>query len=200
MSFTANANGPRGFTPVRAGQGAAPRMREHLIAPTPYAASLYKGQVVTVLSTGYIAALTDDAHDIAGVFAGCRYVNASGETVFSKYWPASTAIQSGSKIVANVYPADGDNEFLIHSDAALTIAQVGEFHPLTTTVGTGGSTITGLSSAQLDGSEGSATPAGLLVQIVSVSPREEGGSHAGTLAVVKFIRPNVGGKIDGATS
>ena len=197
MSFTANANGPRGFDPVQAGSGAAPRMREHLVAPTPYAVSLFTGQPVGLATTGYLIALADDANPVAGVFAGCEYVATDGSIVFSPYWPASTAIKSGTKIKAKVYPAE-DNLFLIHSDAALTIAEVGEYFPLTTTVGTGGSTLTGRSSAQLDGSEGSATAAGLLVQVVAVSPREEGGSHAGVLATVKFIRPDFGGKLDGA--
>ena len=198
MSFTANANGPRGFDPVKANTGAAPRMRDHLIG-SAYASSLYKGQPVGITTTGYLIVLADDANAVCGVFAGCEYVAADGSVVFSNYWPASTVTKSGTLIKAKVYPAE-ENMFLIHSDAALTIAQVGEFHPLVSTTGTGGSTVTGLSSSQLDGSEGSATPAGLLVQVVSVSPREEGGSHAGTLAVVKFIRPNSGGKIDGATS
>jgi len=197
MSFTANANGPRGFDPVRAGQGLAPRMREFLIATTPYATSLFTGQPVGLATTGFLIALADDANPVVGVFAGCEYVASDGSIVFSNYWPASTAVKTGSKIKANVYPAE-NNQFLIHSDAALTVAEIGEYFPLTTTVGTGGSTITGRSSAQLDGSEGSATAAGLLVQVVSVSPREEGGSHAGTLAVVKFIRPDFGGKLDGA--
>lgn len=197
MSFTANANGPRGFDPVKANTGAAPRIREHLIAPTPYASSIYKGQPVGITTTGYLIVLADDANPVCGVFAGCEYVASDGSVVFSNYWPASTAIKSGTKIKAKVYPAE-DNLFLIHSDAALTIAEVGEYFPLTTTVGTGGSTITGRSSAQLDGSEGSATATGLLVQVVEVSPREEGGSHAGTLATVKFIRPDFGAKLDGA--
>ena len=195
MSFTANANGPRGFDPVQADAGVAPRLFEARVA-SAYAASLYTGQPVHIHTTGYVQVLADDNEDIAGVFAGCEYVAADGSIVFSPYWPASTAIKSGSVIKAKLY--DAASRFLINSDEALDVSDIGDFFALTTTVGTGGSTLTGRSSAQLDGDTGNASAAGLLVQVVDISPREEGGDYAGTLAIVKFVRPLFGGKIDGA--
>lgn len=197
MSFTANANGPRGFDPVQADGGFAPRLFDARIA-SAYAASLYNGQPCHIHTTGYLQVLADDNEDVAGVFAGCEYVASDGSIVFSPYWPASTAIKSGSVIKAKLYPAEG--KFLIHSDEIMDISDVGDFFALTTTVGTGGSTLTGRSSAQLDGNTGNASAVGLLVQVVEVSPREEGGDETGVLVIVKFVRPLFGGKIDGATS
>jgi len=197
MSFTANANGPRGFEPVHADGGFPPRLYDARIA-SAYAASLYTGQPIHIHTTGYCQVLADDAENVAGVFAGCEYVAADGSIVFSPYWPASTAIKSGSVIKAKLYDAAG--MFLIHSDETMDVSDIGDFFATTTTVATGGSTLTGRSSAQLDGDTGNAAASGLLVQVVSVSPREEGGNETGTLCVVKFVRPLFGGKIDGATS
>ncbi len=186
MSFTANANGPRGFIPVQANSGFPPRMYDARIA-SAYAASLYSGQPIHIHTTGYCQVLADDNEPVAGVFAGCEYVASDGEIVFRQYWPASTAIQSGTVIKAKLVDAAG--LFLIHSDETMDVSDVGDYFATTTTVATGGSTLTGQSNAQLDGDTGNASASGLLVQLVSVSPREEGGDETGTLCVVKFARP-----------
>jgi len=189
MSFTANANGPRGFDPVQADGGFPPRLYEGRIL-TAYAASLYTGQPVSAHTDGYLRVLNDDNEPIAGVFAGCEYVAADGSIVFAPYWPASTATKSGTVVRAKLYDPQG--RFLIHANAAMDFSDVGDYFACTTTVATGGSTLTGRSSAQLDASSTAQAGSGLLVQCVAVSPREEGGNESGTLAVVKFANPLFG--------
>jgi hypothetical protein len=196
MSFTANANGPRGFDPVKGKDGTPQRTRDMRITGA-YGTAIYTGQPVAVHTDGFLIVLADDANPVAGVFDGCEYVAANGDIVFSNYWPAPGSVKSGTIPKARIYPAE-NALFLIHSDETLDQLDVGDYFALTTTVGTGGSTITGRSSAQLDASSGNASAAGLLVQCVEISPREEGGDETGTLAIVQFVRPQFGGKIDGA--
>jgi len=197
MSFTSNANGPRGFD-VAKGRNGTPNRNLDLRIGGTYATKIYAGQPVAVDATsGELIVLADDANKVAGVFDGCEYVDANGDIKFSNYWPAPGAVKSGTTVKARVYDAT-DALFLIHADAALTQAMVGDFFALTTTVGTGGSTVTGRSSAQLDVATVNAAATGLLVQLVEISPREEGGDEVGTLAVVQFVRPQFGAAIDGA--
>ena len=199
MSFTANANGPRGFDPVKAKSGTPNRMRTARILGT-YATALYTGQPVAVHTDGYLIVLADDANVVAGVFAGCEYVTAAGDTIFSPYWPAPGAVKTGTVPKANYYPAD-EGLFLIHADETLAQLDVGDYFALTTTVGTGGSALTGRSSAEVDASSGNAAAVGLLVQCVEINAREEATDlSAASIMTVQFVRPQFGGKIDGATS
>lgn len=189
MSFTANANGPRGFDPVQAGDGFPPRMYNARILDA-YASGLYTGQPIHLETDGYAEVLADDNEAVAGVFAGCEYVQDDGSIVFSPYWPAAQSIKTGTIAKCKLYYPTG--RFLIHSNAAMDFSDVGDYFALTTTVGTGGSTLTGRSSAQLDASTQAQGGSGLLVQCVAVSPREEAGVDAGTLAVVQFANPLFG--------
>lgn len=193
MSFTPNANGPRGFDIAKAKNGTPHRSIDARIAGT-YGTKLYSGQPVAVDTNGQLIALADDANPVFGVFNGCEYVDTNGDIRFSPYWPAPGAVKAGSVVKARVYDAN-DALFLIHSDEVLDQSDVGKYFALTVTVGTGGDDVTGRSSAQLDGSTVNAAATGLLVQVVEVSPREEGGNETGSLAVVQFIRPQFGADV-----
>lgn len=196
MSFTANANGPRGFDVAKAKNGTPQRSVDARILGT-YATKIYCGQPVGLNTDGNIIVLADDANKVLGVFDGCEYVDANGDIKFSNYWPAPGAVKTGTTVKARIYDAN-DAEFLIQSDETLVQADVGEFFALTTTVGTGGSTVTGRSSVALDASTGNAAATGLLVKLIAISPREEGGDETGTLAIVQFVRPENGAALDGA--
>lgn len=193
MSFTPNANGPRGFDVAKAKNGTPQRSVDARIAGT-YANKIYSGQPVGIDANGELIILADDANPVFGVFDGCEYVDVNGDIKFSPYWPAPGAVATGSVVKARVYDAN-DALFLIHSNAVLDQTDVGEYFALTTTVGTGGDDTTGRSSAQLNAASGNAAATGLLVQVVQVSPREEGGSESGSLAVVQFIRPAFGADV-----
>lgn len=186
MSFTPNANGPRGFDVVKARDGTPQRSVDARIAGT-YANKLYVGQPVGIDANGQLIVLADDANQVAGVFDGCQYDAVDGSVVFSPYWPAPGAVKTGSTVKARIYPASG--LFLIKADAQLTQAMVKQYFALDTTVGTGGNDFTGRSTVSLDVATANDAAAGLLVQLVEISPREEGGDEVGSLAIVQFIRP-----------
>jgi len=196
MSFTPNANGPRGFDPVKAKNGTPQRSVDARIAGNG-SDVFYVGQPVQIDTNGQVIVVADDANKIFGVFDGCEYKAANGDIVFSPYWPAPGSVFTGSVVKARVYDAN-DALFLIHANAEMTQDDVGAYFALTTTVGTGGDATTGRSSAQLDVASKNAAATGLLLQLVEISPREEGGDETGTLAVVQFIRPAFGAALDGA--
>lgn len=184
MSFTPNANGPRGFDVAKGRNGTPQRSETKRILGT-YATKIYVGQPVTQVA-GYLNVMTAATDEVAGVFDGCEYEAVNGDVVFSPYWPAPGAVKSGSVPKARIYNADG--LFLIQSNTAITQADIGKFADLVAFVG--GSDSTGRSVIQLDGANIDATiQATSVVQIVEVSPREEGGDGApGTLCVVQFVR------------
>lgn len=187
MSFTPNANGPRGFDPVKATDGTPQRSVDARISGVG-ANKFHVGQPLGIDANGLLIELADDANDVYGVFDGCQYEATNGDIVFSPYWPAPGAVKTGTTVKARVYPATG--LFLIQASAALAQTNIGEYFALTpSTVGSGGSDSTGRSNAQLDVATANAAATGLLVQLVEISPREEGGDEVGTLAIVQFIRP-----------
>lgn len=195
MSFTANANGPRGFD-VGQGKNGTPNRSIDARLAGGGSDKFYVGQPLKLVA-GLLVKLGNDSDAVAGVFDGCEYVAVNGDIIFSNYWPAPGAIKTGTVVKARIYDAN-DNIFLIHSDEVLQQSDVGLYFALTTTVGTGGSDVTGRSTAQLDASTVNASASGLLVQLVQVSPREEGGSEEGVMALVQFIRPQLGAALDGA--
>lgn len=195
MSFTPNANGPRGFDVAKGRDGTPQRSVDARIAGAS-ATKMYVGQPVAIDTNGQLIVLADDANPVAGVFDGCQYEAENGDVVFSPYWPAPGAVKTGTTVKARIYPATG--LFLIKADAALAQSNVGQFFALDTTVGTGGSDFTGRSSVSLDVATANAAATGLLVQLLEISPREEGGDEVGSLAVVQFIRPQFASNTDGA--
>jgi hypothetical protein len=195
MSFNPNPNGPRGFDVAKAKNGTPNRSITARIAGNG-SDKFYVGQPLK-LAAGLLVVLADDADDVAGVFDGCEYVDTNGDIRFSPFWPAPGAVATGSVVKARIYDAN-DSLFLIQANDTLDQTDVGLYAALVVTVGTGGDDTTGRSTAQLDAASVNASAVGLLVQIVAVSPREEGGDEVGTLAVVQFIRPQLGAALDGA--
>lgn len=85
-----NANAPAGLIPVRHMTGGAIRTNEYSIA-SEYNTDIFTGDVVEMTGTGKnVAKAAAENVDNIGVFVGCRYKNAQGEQIFSRYWPAST--------------------------------------------------------------------------------------------------------------
>lgn len=141
----ANSDTPKGFWPIRHKTGGTIRQSEYTIA-TGYSTALFKGDVVKLVAGGGLeAAAAGDR--FVGVFAGVKYVDAQGAQKYSKYWPASTAATS---IIAYVYD-DPDLVFGAQSAGSTVAADVGN---LTDHVAGTGSTNTGQSAHELNGSSG----------------------------------------------
>jgi len=121
MAYGVNA--PFGLRPVSSINGGSwtEKTNEYFIhasadGVTTYATNLFSGDPVifnpvaanqgggTIARYGFN---TDgnagtNAVSVVGVFAGCRYTDINGKLVQSAYWPASTKVQAGTKIIASV--------------------------------------------------------------------------------------------------
>lgn len=156
--------------------GAIPQARKYLINPSGYGTTIYQGDLVK-FNGGYIEQAGVSDANIVGVFNGVHFQSSDGP-VWSNFYTASTTASSGD---IEVYIYDDPNTlFTIQgdSDTASTQAAVGKNAD---TVGTGGSTTTGLSSRELDVST-LATTAGLQLKVVGVVDNENNGTIAGTHA------------------
>ena len=156
--------------------GAIPQDRKYLINPSGYGTTIYQGDLVK-FNGGYIEQAGVSDANIVGVFNGVHYQSSDGP-IWSNFYTASTTASSGD---IEVYIYDDPNTlFTIQgdSDTASTQAAVGQNAD---TVGTGGSTTTGLSSRELDVST-LATTAALQLKVVGVVDNENNGTIAGTHA------------------
>ena len=103
-------NAPYGLKPINlyGGTPFAGATRQYKIA-SGYNASIFYGDPVEMIDTGTIirsaintARATVTTSQIIGVFLGCSYVNAQGQTIFAQYFPANTSAPTGTVITAFV--------------------------------------------------------------------------------------------------
>ena len=103
-------NAPYGLKPINlyGGTPFAGATRQYRIA-SGYNTGIFNGDVVEMIDNGTIiksaitaARATVTTSQVIGVFTGCSYVNAQGQTVFSQYYPASTTAPTGTVITAYV--------------------------------------------------------------------------------------------------
>ena len=155
----ANQDAAFGFRAVRHLSGGTPRTEEYLIA-SGLTKVIYTGSPVMAVSTGVITLGTVSAVQHLGVFNGCFYTDpTTSKPTWKAYYPGSI---TASDIVANVY-ADPQIIFEGQHDGTATLAN--NPHANHDYVGTGGSTINGQSSAEIDTSTYTTTGSGTFVQI-----------------------------------
>jgi hypothetical protein len=94
----ANTFQPYGFSDTQLLIGASPtysRRAYNILYSNTH--SLFKGDVCTLLSSGYIDTLAPGTTAPLGIFDGCQYVSASqGRLVFSDYFPGSDQLTNGT--------------------------------------------------------------------------------------------------------
>jgi hypothetical protein len=126
MASTAS---PYGFRAVNelGGLPYAGSTRQFLINPAGYNTNIFNGSIVAINTSGYINIVTTNGDDSTpfpagtiGVFVGCSFVNAQGQTMYSQYYPANTASVNGSAITAYVID---DDRAVFQVQAAGTLAQ-----------------------------------------------------------------------------
>lgn len=146
----ANRDAPMGLRPVYHLTGGLVRPARYKIA-SGYGTSIFSGDLVHLVGTGKNVEAGDAATDapFVGVFYGVEYRNSSGEYVFSKYWPASTATLNTDDAVAFVYD-DPNIVYEVQADGAATAGDIGQDADIAYTAG---STLTGLSKTELDYSD-----------------------------------------------
>ena len=147
MSDTAS---PNGLVPSRRWGSASNSTGTNMYnIASGYATSMFTGTLVEV-SAGNLTILANGANSGAapiGVFQGCQYTAANGTPTWSAYWPASTAVLSGSQ--AKGYVCDDPfATFIVQADTSVTAADIMTFN-FPANIGTG-STITGQSDGSLD--------------------------------------------------
>jgi hypothetical protein len=132
MASTAS---PYGFKPVNevGGLPYAGSTRSFALDPAGYGTNIFNGSLVYVATTGYLQLVTADGSDgttnafpagttltgAVGVFVGCSYVNAQGQTLFSQYYPAN-ALNAVAFVVD-----DPNTVFQVQANGQLTIAALG---------------------------------------------------------------------------
>jgi len=178
MSSTAT---PYGLRPVKRADGMAysGATSEYLIDPAGEATNIFSGQVVILGADGYIALSTATGADVTtnnlggsgigaiGVFMGCEYVNAQGQLIHDRYYPAAYAAPTGTAIKA--YVVDDPNVLFqaqLDSTGAQTIIGANTLFPTVQSTSTG-STSTGQSNSALDATVQAATAAFRIVAHVS---------------------------------
>jgi len=155
----ANQDAAFGFRAVRHLSGGTPRTEEYIIA-SGLTKVIYTGSPVMAIAGGQITLGTVSAVQHLGVFNGCFYTDpTTSKPTWKAYYPGSI---TASDIVANVY-ADPQIIFEGQHDGTATVAN--NNHANHDYVGTGGSTINGQSSAEIDSDTYTTTGSGTFVQI-----------------------------------
>ena len=108
--------------------------------------AIYQGDLVTIVA-GYVVKFAPATHAAAlGVFNGCFYIDpTTGKPTWKNYYPGSVNITEGT-ISADVLD-DPSQLFLVQSDGVIVQANIGKNADV---IGTGGSTVTGVSTMELN--------------------------------------------------
>lgn len=141
-----NVNTPFGFKPDKQGKGGTVRPNQYFIAGA-LASNIFRNSCVIPTGTSKQIDVATATVRIIGVFIGCNYVDAGGNTQFRPYWGSGQTILANSLVEASVYD-DPTMVFRVQvSGTGLAAGDVGALADLV--VGTG-STLTGNSGDQLD--------------------------------------------------
>lgn len=150
------------------------------------ATSIFYGDVVEVLTTGYIekdvgtTTLTPQ-----GVFVGCSYINSIGYFVNSQYWPGgtTTGVTTDPGRPLGLVVNDPNAVFMIQADDTLTMAAIGANAAIVQTAGT---TAIGKSRNALDASSVNTTST-LPLRIVGLADLPDNAwGDAYPIVLVKF--------------
>ena len=174
----ANKDAAFGFRPVRHLTGGLIRTNEYAIANN-YGTAIYHGQAVKAVAAGGIESCAA-GEVVLGIFGGCFYTDpTTGKPTFSNYYPAST---NASDIIAFIVD-DPMVVFEVQANAAFPIADLfGNFDIVYTTAG---STVTGISGAELNvGDGGTGTTLSVKAIDISEDPENSDVSSANTNVLV----------------
>ena len=188
MASTATPYGLRAVNEL-GGLPYAGSTRTFLIDPAGYNANIFNGSIVSVVSTGYIELVTtvgSSAGNIfpagtVGVFVGCSFVNAQGQTIYSQYYPANT-----TGVVQALVIDDDRTVFQVQAAGTLAQTALGQNAILQTAQSTStGSTTTGNSNTAISISTAATSTYGLKIVGFVQSPFSTVGD-AYTDVLVKF--------------
>jgi len=172
MASTASPYGLRAVNEL-GGLPYAGSTRQFLIDPAGYNTNIFNGSIVALNTNGYLNIVTTNGDNSTpfpagtiGVFVGCSFVNAQGQTIYSQYYPANTASVNGSAITA--YVIDDDRAvFQVQSAGTVAQAALGANVYLNAVQSTStGSTTTGNSNTAVVAGSSAATTSGYAFRVV----------------------------------
>lgn len=180
---------PYGLKPINliGGQVYAGATRQYQIASGD-STSIFYGDIVKLTTDGVVTKdtmTTAASGSTIGVFMGCSYVNAQGQTIFAQYFPANTTAPTGTIITAYVVD-DPDVCFKVaYVSSSTTVAFVGRavIGSNMTLVQNAGVAATGDSQVAVTTS---ATTSTLPIRVVDVVPDTANSSGDFCELVVKF--------------
>lgn len=145
----ANSDAPQGLTPYRHQAGGVIRESGAYRIASGTSSNIFRGDLVKLLSTGYLAVAAAGDTDLIGVFNGCSYVDANGNQIFSPYWPASATTLGSADVQAYVYD-DPNVTYMVQSDSTTnsSLTHVGNNADMISTHA--GSALTGQSGQEID--------------------------------------------------
>jgi len=170
MASTASPYGLRAVNEL-GGLPYAGSTRSLLIDPAGYNTNIFNGSIVAINTSGYINIVTTNGDNSTpfpagtiGVFVGCSFVNAQGQTMYSQYYPANTASVNGSAITA--YVIDDDRAvFQVQANGSMAQTTLGMNVNLSAVQSTStGSTTTGNSTTAVSSS--AAATSGIAFRVV----------------------------------
>ncbi len=195
----ASTQTPYGFRAVNelGGLPYAGSTRSFPLDPAGYAVNIFNGSLVYVAASGYLQLVTATGADATtnyfptgsggsatntgaiGVFVGCSYVNAQGQTIFSQYYPANA-------VNAVAFVIDDDRAvFSVQANNTVAISALGTNVFLANIQSTStGSTTTGNSNIAVSASSTAATAAFRIVGFVNNAQSQPGDAYTDLL--VKF--------------
>ena len=190
---------PYGFRAVNelGGLPYAGSTRSFPINPAGYAVNIFNGSLVYVAASGYLQLVTATGADATtnyfptgsgssatntgsiGVFVGCSYVNAQGQTIYSQYYPANA-------LNAIAFVVDDDRAvFSVQANGSVTFAELGTNVFLANIQSTStGSTTNGNSNVAVSSSSTASTAAFRIVGFVNNAQSQAGDAYTDLL--VKF--------------
>tara|TARA_Y100000817_G_C16858290_1_gene544851 strand:- start:1983 stop:2567 length:585 start_codon:yes stop_codon:yes gene_type:complete len=150
-----------------------------------YGTAIFQGDMVAQVTGGTVEVHADGGTvPIVGVFNGCRFTDpTTKKETFSNFYPAST---NASDIEAFIID-DPNVIYEIQGNAAFPIADLfGNFDIVYTSAG---STVTGISGAELDVATG-ATTAGLPLKAIDISQDPENSDVSSDATNVQVVIQN----------
>ena len=182
----ANKDAAFGMKPVRMiGGGAYTGGQSRYRNAANYGTSIFQGDMVAQVTGGGIEVHADGGTvPIVGVFNGVQYTDpTTKEQVYSNYYPAST---NASDLIAFVID-DPNVVYEVQADAAFPVADLfGNFDIVYTS---SGSTVTGISGAELEVSTG-ATGTSLPIKAIDISEDPENSDVASANTNVLVVIQN----------
>ncbi len=156
----ANTQVQFGFQPFGPAAGVVPNegLRRRTIAYN-YASTIFRGDPVASDANGNIIRVSSQTAPLAGIFWGCQYYDPTQKiTLNSKYWPGVSLVTSTLVVTAYIYD-DPQQLFLVAelgSTAAIAAANI--MNNVRWAAGSGGSTLSGISSYVIDDGNITTTP------------------------------------------